>query len=237
MGLMCYGGSWTYLGGFIAAVDIFGTAKVLEEGCNVFTTFVSEEVSSKDDDVTPVMIKESIRNMGLQFALMLSVAMSPTCAEFCVVIAIAYKASCLIPVKEHLKKFSYTDIIISEDEDWLDFVEDGWLDILAFLASFILWIVFYGLFPHFVITMYMVSFGLSMMLEVSKQHFIIDLGLQFIALPKVDIIEVVSRKYVKWGLVALLSMWQAWYDYGGITQFMSWLIFVLPAVQLYKILC
>merc|ERR1719474_418336 len=60
LGLICYGGSWTYLCGFIAAVDVFGTVKEIEEGCSICSMPFSEN-SPNEEDVTPKRIKSCIR--------------------------------------------------------------------------------------------------------------------------------------------------------------------------------
>jgi len=235
IGLMCYGGSWTYLCGFIAAVEVFDTVKVLEEACSVcsmpFTSF-----SPQKQELTPMQIKQSIRAMGLQFALLLVVGMSPSIAEICIIIAFASKIICFLPMKKILQKSSSPNVCMADAGDCRRY--DEWLDQISFALAFILSLLISGCFPQLVVAMYMCSLGVSIFFEAySDPNAVFTVSHPFSAvLFDVDLRSwmLETSRYQKWGFITMMSLWQTWYGYKGLLQFLSWFIFLFPAVKLYK---
>jgi len=218
MTLISYGGSWTILAGVFAAGDAFGTNRVLTEACKVGLKFISDE-EQDGEEILPIEVKESVKQLGLQTSLLIAIIVSPSCAELCITIALASKYACLVPVKDILKK------TISEP-DSLEVVDDSWFDLLALIACNIFSLTVFGCFPRFTTSVYMGYVGLELMMKGLMNNIHMPVRKEFW--------KKNQTQYYIWAVVTIMALWQAIYGYTGIAECLSWVMFVYPVVKLYN---
>jgi len=219
--LFFYGGSWTVLASFLAAAELFDTKKELKAACEVGEKFMSIEDLDEEDDVTPSQLMETFKKVGLQFALMLAVLHSDAWAEICVSFAFASKLSTLVHFEE----------LYDEPKD-LSPADSEWLSLISSVSSTILSLIFYGIWPGLVVAMYMANIGLEYLLTVQYRFW----------LPIGDIVtfkELLTNPHNRiaiWISLTFTALWQGFYSYTGVSEFLSWLMFLLPAVQLFNLI-
>jgi len=230
MALISYGGTWNTLAGVIAAVEAFDTKRVLAEGYRVGMQFFSEDEDTEEDELKPSEITASIKQLGLQISLLISIMVSPSWAELCITIAFASKFTRLIPVQDILKRtISKPGPFPDDEDDIFDMVDDSWFDLLSVIACNIVSLTFFGCFPNLVTAAYMGYIGVSLLME----------GL----VNKVDLFQIDESfwlknktQYYAWSVVVIMSVWQAIYGYTGIAEPLSWLMFVYPVVRVFNFL-
>jgi len=230
--LLLYGGSWTFLAAILAAVEAFESKQVFEEAWNVGSIFISDY--PEGDDILPSEIKETLRKLGLHIAVLITIMFSPSCAEICICIAFASKFSCLIPMKDMLMStMSWPDEGPIELNEYFSFVDDGWFDLLAVIASNILSLTLFGCYPQLVTAMYMGYHGVSitmktlMMRAIEKDCCDCEMFDRFFG------VNMTNQFYI-WALIVITSVWQAISGFTGSCVFLSWLMFFYPIVQVYN---
>jgi len=234
--LICYGGSWTMLAGIIAAVEIFGTEEAVQETMKV-GNYVFYQEYDNENEVSPEEIKETFKNMALHFALMLSVVICPSVSEICVSIAVAGKFSPLVPAEELLKKIMISSEIAHMDlDDYFGLVDTDWFELLSLFGCNIISIILYGCFPRLINAIFMGYFGFCLLAESLQNGLEIFIPFR----PYSGEIEESfwtqkTTQYYVWGFVAVMAVWQAINDYSGSFVFISWSMFLYPAVRIYNI--
>jgi len=233
--LICYGGSWTTLAGILAAVEVFEIELVLQEAIEVGTIFFSDDT---DQEVSPIAIKESCKKLGLQISLLIAVVVSPSWAQLCISIAFASKFVRLVPIEQFLRNtMSRPDIDKNELDEYFSHVDTDWFHLLNLVVCNITSLTFFGCFPRLLTAMYMGYLGVSVLMESLVDRF-------SFYIPIVWESEVISKRFwmkgttqcCVWGLIALMSVWQAFYGYGGVCLFLSWSMFLHPVVQVFNML-
>jgi len=232
--LLIYGGSWTYLAGVVASIEAFGTQQVLEETWRVGSIFLSDD-TEEEEDVTPAEIKDTLRELGLHIALLISITVSPSWAEICITVAFASKFAYLIPVKDTLKNtISMTNEESTELDEYFSIVDDSWFDLLAVVAANILSLTLFGCFPRLTTAMYLGYIGASIAIKSLinsgkiNYHCDVDYHENFW-------MNKPGQFYI-WGFVAAMSIWQALSGYTGYCVFLSWLMFLHPIVRAYNMI-
>jgi len=234
--LVCYGGSWTTLAGIMAAVEIFGTEEVVEDSVKVGNFLVSEEYEC-ETEISPEEIKETFRKVALHFALMVAVVACPSAAEICITIAFACKWSCLVSAEALLRKVLMApDTPNMQLEDYLGLVDPEWFDLLSLIGCSVISVFIFGCFPRLTTAIYMGYFGVCLLVEAVKNgtHFFIPFFSNSGAFEE-NIWEQRTTQYYVWALVAIMAVWQEMNGYSGSLVFMSWCMFMYPAVRVYNI--
>lgn len=236
LALVCYGGSWTMLAGIIAAVEIFGTEEAVEQTLKVCNHIFYEECED-DYEVSPEEIKETFRSMALHFGLIVAVVLCPSVAEICISIAIACKFSPLVSVKELLKNMMISPGAANMDlDDYFGLVDPEWFELLSLFGCNIVSIILFGCFPRLITAMFMGYFGCCVLAEAIQNgvDIFIPFGTYSGAFQEGVWIQKTTQWYV-WAFVTVMAVWQAMNDYRGSFQFISWCMFLYPAVRLYNI--
>jgi len=237
-GLVCYGGSWSTLAGIIAASEIFNVMKVVQEAKKVAQMFFTEDYDY-DHDVTPDEIRTCFKNVGLHLALMIAVVLYPAWGEICISIAVATKFSSLLSADDLLKgTLSAGDIPKPELDDYFGLVDPEWFDLFSLFACVILSLIFCGCFPRLITAMYMAYLGVTMTVQAlsTRSSFYIPFVHDAENLLSNNLwIEKSTQHYV-WAFVYVMAAWQALYGYSGGFEFLSWLMFLLPTVQVYNLI-
>jgi len=234
--LVCYGGSWTMLAGIIAAVEVFGTEEVVQETMKVGNYVFCEEYDN-EYEVSPREMKETFRNMALHFALMVAVVMCPSVSEICVSIAFAGKFSPLVSAEELLKKILISPEIANMDlDDYFGLVDSEWFELLSLFGCNIVSIILYGVFPRLITAIFMGYFGFCLLAESLQNgvDFFIPFRTYSEAIDQSFWTQKTTQYYV-WGFVTVMAVWQALNGYSGSFQFISWSMFLYPAVRIYNI--
>jgi len=236
LALVCYGGSWTMLAGIIAAVEIFGTEEAVEHTLKVGNHIVYEEYDN-DHEVSPGEIKETFRNMALHCGLIVAVVLCPAVAEICISIAFASKFSPLVSVKQLLKKIMMSPDVANMDlDDYFGLVDPEWFELLSLFGCNIVSVILFGCYPRLITAMFMGYFGFCVLAEAIQNG--VDIFIPFttysVAFQKDVWIQKTTQYYV-WAFVAVMALWQAMNDYSGSFQFISWCMFLYPAVRIYNI--
>jgi len=234
--LVCYGGSWTMLAGIIAAVEVFGTEEVVQEAIKV-GNYVFYEEYDNDYEVSPGEMKETFRNMALHFALMVAVVMCPSVSEICVSIAFAGKFSPLVSAEELLKKMLVSPEIANMDlDDYFGLVDSEWFELLSLFGCNIVSIILYGCFPRLITAIFMGYFGFCLLAESLQNgvEFFIPFRTYSEAIEESFWTQKTTQYYV-WAFVTVMAVWQALNGYSGSFEFISWSMFLYPAVRIYSI--
>jgi len=235
LALAFYGGSWTMLAGIIGAVEVFGTQEVFEESLKVGNFVMSDDY--EENDVTPLEVKETFRKVALQIALMIAVVTCPSFAEICITIAFACKFSSLVSAQEMLKKIMVSSEYPNmEIEDYFGLVDPEWFDLLSLFGCNIVSVILFGCFPRLITATYMGYLGVWLLADTLKK------GLDFFFIPYIGgptyLDESMwmrkSTQYYVWTVVAVLAVWQAMYGYSGYFEFISWSMFLYPAVRVHN---
>jgi len=234
--LVCYGGSWPMLAGIIAAVEVFGTEEVVQETLKVGNYLFQDEYDN-EHEVSPREIKETFRNMALHFALMVAVVACPSVSEICISIAFACKFSPLVSAKEILKKMMISpDIAGIELDDYFGLVDSEWFELLSLFGCNIITIILFGCFPRLVTSIFMGYFGFCLLAESLQNG--VDIFIPFRtysgAIEESFWIQKTTQYYV-WAFVTVMAVWQAMTGYSGSFEFISWCMFLYPAVRIYNI--
>jgi len=222
--LFFYGGSWTMLASFIAAVELFNSKEELAAAYEVGEKFMSVEDLDENDDVTPSQLMHSFKKVGMQFALMLAILYSDAWAEICISFAFASKLSTIV----HLEGFYVEEMDLSD-------ADSEWLSLISSITSTILSLIIFGVWPGLVVSMYMAYIGLQRLMTV-QYKFTVPFG----SLSQVTFSELLtnhSNQTALWVCITFTALWQAYYSYTGTLAFLSWFMFLLPAVQLFNIAC
>lgn len=234
LALSCYGGSWTMLAGIIGAFEVFGTQEVVAESLKVGTFLMSDDY--EENDVTPDEVKETFRKVALQVALMIAVMTCPSVAEICITIAFACKFSNLVSAQEMLKKIMVSsEFATMEIDDYFGLVDPEWFDLLSLFGCNIVSVILFGCFPRLITAMYMGYLGVSILADILKNG--VDIFIPFVADTAVFDESMWMRKttqYYVWAFVAIMAVWQAMYGYTGYFAFISWSMFLYPAVRVYN---
>jgi len=237
-GLILYGGSWTTLAGIIAAAETFGVMKVLDEAKKVGMMFFTEDYDY-EHDVTPDEIRACFKNVGLHIALMIAVVLYPAWAEICISIAIASKFSSLLSADEFLKgTLSSGNIPKTELDGYFGLVDPEWFDLFSLFACVIISLIVSGCFPRMVTAMYMAYLGVTMTVQAlsTRSSFYIPFVCDSENILSNNLwIEESTQQYV-WAFVYVMAVWQALYGYSGAFEFLSCLMFLLPAVKAYNMI-
>jgi len=220
--LFFYGGSWTVLASFIAAVELFDSKKELAAAFKVGEKFMSVEELDEEDDVTPSQLMHSFKKVGMQFALMLAILYSDLWAEICVSYAFASKLSTIV----HLEGFYCEEMDLSA-------TDSEWLSLISSIASAILSLIMFGIWPGLVVSMYMAYIGLQRLMTV-QYKFTVPCGLSSQVTFKELLTNPINQNAL-WVCITFTALWQAYYSYNGALAFLSWLMFLLPVVQLFNI--
>jgi len=236
LALVCYGGSWTMLAGIIAAVEIFGTEEAVDQTVKVGNQIIYEEYDN-DHEVTPQEIKETFRNMALHFGLILAVVLCPSVAEICISIAFASKISPLVSVKQLLKEIMTSPDVANMDlDDYFGLVDPEWFQLLSLFGCNIVSVILFGCFPRLITAMFMGYFGFCMLAEAIQNGVdnFIPFATYSVAFQE-DVWVQKRTQYYVWSFVAVMAVWQAMNDYSGSFEFISWCMFLYPAVRIYNI--
>jgi len=229
--LVFYGGSWTFLAGIIAAVEVFGTGEVIGETFKICDYLVSEEFDN-EHEVSPGEMKQMIRKMALHFTLMVAVVKCPSLAEICISIAVACKFSPLVSADELLKKIlNQPEVANMKIDDYFSLVDPEWFDLLSLVGCNIISVILFGCFPRLITAMFMGYFGCCLLSEGLKD------GVEFIpniyngSFDESFWLQKTTQFYV-WALVALTSVWQAMNGYSGDFGFIAWCMFLYPVARI-----
>jgi len=236
LALVCYGGSWTMLAGIIAAVEIFGTEEAIEQTLAVGNDILYEEYDN-DHEVSPGEIKETFRNMALHFGLIVAVVMCPSVGEICISIAFACKFSPLVSAKQILKNMMMSPDVASMDlDDYFGLVDPEWFDLLSLFGCNIVSVILIGCFPRLITAMFMGYFGFCVFAETVQNgvNIFIPLANYSVTFKESVWIQKTTQCYV-WAFVAVMAVWQATNGYSGSFAFLSWCMFLYPAVRIYNI--
>jgi len=220
--LFFYGGSWTLLASFMAAVELFDTKEELVAAYLIGEKFMSVEDYDGEDDVTPSQLMQTFKKVGMQFALMLAVLHSDAWAEICVSFAFASKLNTIVNME-----------VFYEEKLDLSAADYEWLSLISSISSTILSFIIYGVWPGLVVCMYMAYVGLECLMTVPYQ-----LGIPYGLMSCVTFKELLtnpSNQTILWDCIIFTALWQAYCSYTGALEFLSWLMFLLPAVQLFNI--
>jgi len=220
--LFFYGGSWTLLASLTAAVELFDTKKELAAACEVGEKFMSVEDFDKEDDVTPSQLMQTIKKVGMQFALMLAVLHSDAWAEMCVAFAFASKLDTIVNME-----------VFYEEKLDLSASDIQWLSLISSISSAILSFIIYGVWPRLVVCMYMAYIGLEYLMTV-KYLFGVPVGFMSCVNFK-ELLTDPSNQIALWVCIIFTALWQAYCSYTGALEFLSCCMFLLPAVQLFNI--
>lgn len=175
--------------------------------------------------------------MALHFALMVAVVVCPSVAEICITIAFACKFSHLVSSEAFLRKILITpEIPNMELEDYFGLVDPEWFDLLSLLGCSVMSVIIFGCFPRLITAMYMGYFGVCLLAEAAKNgtDFFIPFFTNSGALDE-NIWKQQTTQYYIWAFVATMAVWQAMYGYHGSLAFLSWCMFLYPAVRVYNI--
>jgi len=220
--LFFYGGSWTLLASFIAAVELFDTKEELAAAYRVGEKFMSVEDFDEEDDVTPSQLMQTFKKVGMQFALMLAVLHSDAWAEICVSFAFASKLNTIVNME-----------VFYEEKMDLSASDNEWLSLISSISSTILSFIIYGVWPGLVICMYMAYIGLQFLITVPYQ-FGVPYGFMSCLTFK-ELLTNPNNQTTLWLCLVFTALWQAFCSYTGALEFLSWFMFLLPAVQLFNI--
>jgi len=226
--LLSYGGSWTSLATILAAFEAFDSKQVFKEAWNVGTIFISD--CEEGHDISPSDIKETLRKLGLHIAVLITIIFSPSCADICICVAFASKFSCLIPLKDMLMStMSCPDEDPIDLNEYFNFVDDGWFDLLAVIASNILSLILFGCYPQFITAMYMGYHGVSITMKTLMMRAIEENCCDCEMFDRFFGVNMVNQFYI-WALIVIMSVWQAISGFAGSCVFLSWLMFFYPVV-------
>lgn len=222
------------LAGIIGAFEVFGTQEVVAESLKVGTFLMSDDY--EENDVTPDEVKETFRKVALQVALMIAVMTCPSVAEICITIAFACKFSNLVSAQEMLKKIMVSsEFATMEIDDYFGLVDPEWFDLLSLFGCNIVSVILFGCFPRLITAMYMGYLGVSILADILKNG--VDIFIPFVTDTAVFDESMWMRKttqYYVWAFVAIMAVWQAMYGYTGYFAFISWSMFLYPAVRVYN---
>jgi len=221
--LFFYGGSWTLLASLMAAVELFDTKEELAAAYLIGEKFMSVEDYDKEDDVTPSQLMQTFKKVGMQFALMLAVLHSDAWAEICVSFAFASKLNTIVNME-----------VFYEEQMDLSAADSEWLSLISSISSTILSFIIYGVWPGLVVCMYMAYIGLQCLMTVPYQ---IGVPYGFMScLTFKELLTNPSNQTTLWVCIIFTALWQAYCSYTGALELLSWLMFLLPAVQLFNII-
>jgi len=230
--LFFYGGSWVGLASFIAADEIFGTKQVLSEAFGVGWKFLCAEDLDEHEDVAPCQLTDTFKNVGMQFALLLAVLYCNSWAEICVTLAFASKLTKIMQLEQYL------DDGTGIRSDFNTAADVEWLSVLSFISCASISLIIFGVWPGFVVAMYMAFVGIQFHFTGSYK-----LCLPTGSLTSKPYVFVTSEDFLSnrhpfsiWASVAFSALWQAYYSYDSQCQYLSWLMFLLPAVKLFNLI-
>jgi len=236
--LVCYGGSWTTLAGIFAAAEAFEIEKVAEKARQVGMILLAEDDESQHE-VSAREIKACFKSAGLHIALMVSVVLCPSWAEICISFAFASKFSYLVSLEDLLKKgFSTPEMPNTEVDDYFGLADPAWFELLSSITCIIMSLIIFGCFPRLVTAIYMgyLGFNLTAKALIARSSFGIPFVLDSENLFTQSVWMKKTTQYYVWAFVSFMAIWQSMSGYTGDFEFLSWLMFLLPVVQMYNML-
>jgi len=229
--LFFYGGYWGGLASIIATVELFDSKKVLEEALELGWKFMCVGHLDDDEDVTPFQLTMTLRNVGMHFALLLAVLHCGAWAEICVAFAFASKLSTIVRLEEFLD--DGTGI-----PDFYSAAEVEWIALISDIACAVISLTVLGMAPGFIIAMYMALIGIQCFFT-GQYQLCLPTGSftskPYVFLTSEDYLDT-NHQFSIWASVTCSAFWQAYYSYGGPGQFLSWLMFLLPAVKFFNLI-
>jgi len=227
--LFFYGGSWVRLAAIIAATELFDTKQVLNEAYEVGWKFMCAEGLDDQEDVTPFQVTKAMRNVGMHFALVLSVLHCEAWAEICITFAIARKLSTIVRLEEFL------------DDGGVDLysaAEIEWFELLSHISCAAMSLILLGVSPGLITAMYMAFVGIQCFFT-GRYQLCLPTGSftskPYVFLTSEDYLDN-KHQFSIWASVIFSGLWQAYYSYNGLCQYFSWLMFLLPAVKFFNII-
>jgi len=225
--LFFYGGSWAKLATFIAAAELFDTKEVLGRAYEVGMKFLSMEDLDEEEDVTPSQLRQTFKEVGMQFALMLAVLHCDAWAEICISFAFASKLFPIMQLEELCGDGNKDKGLTAEDSEWLA--------LLSSVACAILSLIAYGIWPGLVVCMYVAKIGLQCLRTVQYQVWLPTGSFMMAVTTFEDLLAKPDNQFAIWVSVAFTSLWQAYYSFSGAFVLVSWLMFLLPTVHLFNL--
>jgi len=227
--LFFYGGCWGGLASIIATAELFDTKQVLEEAFELGWKFMCVQHLDDNSDVSPYQLTMTLRNVGMHFALFLAVLHSGAWAEICVAFAFASKLSTIIRLEEFLDDGAGIP-------DFYSAAEIDWMALISNITCAAISLIVFGMASGFIIAMYMALIAVQCFFT-GQYQLCLPTG-SFTSKPYVFL---TSKDYLDrnhqfsiWASVTCSAFWQAYYSYDGPCQFLSWLMFLLPAVKLFN---
>jgi hypothetical protein len=223
------GGGWTVLASLTAAAELFDTRKEILAAYEVGEKFMSVDDLDDEDDVTPAQLTQSFKTVGMQFAQMLAVLHCEAWAEICISFAFASKLNNMV---------NFEGFCDEETRKHFSAVDAEWLSLLSAITSAIVALIIFGIWPGLVIGMYMGYVGLQF-LNTVEYRFWLPAGSsashpEMAYITCQEFLEDRSNQLVIGLSVTLSALFQGYYSYSAF-QFVSWLMFLQPAVQLFNI--
>lgn len=226
--LFFYGGSWVMLASFIAAAELFDTKEVLNKAFEVGRKFLSVEDLDEEADVTPSQLRQTFKEVGMQFALMLAVLHCGAWAEICVSFAFGSKLYTIVQLEELCDDENTDKALTSDDSEWLALLSSAACAILSLIA--------YGIWPGLVVCMYMANIGLQCLMAVQYRIWLPTGSIMSHPYMTITTFEELLKKpdnqFAIWVSVTFTALWQAYYSFSGAFVLVSWLMFLLPIVHL-----
>lgn len=221
-----YGGSWAGLAAGIAAVEIFSTKMAFEEVYQVYSKILSVD-SPIDACSARFHLKEILKKIGMQIALMIAVLYCECWGEICISLAFGSKLDTLM----RLQKFF--DYGIS-NKDGVNASTVEWLALLSSVWGALISSTLFAICPGIITAMYMAIIGIQCF---ARGHCKIYFPFTSRSLELVSWKELVNPgdQFSVWSIIGISGLWQASYGYEGKGVFFTWLIFLLPVVKLIKL--
>jgi len=229
--LFFYGGCWVGLASIIAIGELFDTKKVIEEALDLGWKFMCVQHLDDNADVTPFQLTMTLRNVGMHFALLLAVLHCRAWAEICIAFAFASKLSTVVRLEEFLD--DGTGI-----PDFYSAAEVEWIALISNIACAAISLIVLGMAPGFTIAMYMALIGIQCFFT-GQYQLCLPTGSftskPYVFLTSEDYLDT-NHQFSIWASVTCSAFWQAYYSYGLPCQFLSWLMFLLPAVKFFNLI-
>jgi len=224
--LFFFGGGWVGLASIIATAELFDTKKVFEEAFVLGWKFMCVQHLDDNEDVTPFQLTMTMRNIGMHFALFLAVLHCGAFAEICVSFAFASKLSTILRLEEFLD--SGTGV-----SDFYSAAEVEWLALISNVTSAAISLIILGMAPGFITAMYMAFIGIQWFFT-GQYRLCLPTGSftskPYVFLTSEDYLNS-SHQFSIWASVTFTAFCQAYYGYDGPCQYLSWLMFLSPAVK------
>jgi len=219
--LFLYGGSWVRLASILAATELFGTHEVLHKAYELVLNIMGEDLPS-DDHIPFEDLKKTFKDLGMHVALVLAVLYTDFWAEVCVTLAFAIK---LTPTTR-----MYAELFDVSSEDDSD---AEWVAILCSVLAAVISSIFYCFFPGVGTAMYMAFYGMRCFLNGQRELWIPTGSFDYVIITT-DEFTKSDNQFALWFSAGFTALWQAHCGYSGVFLFLSWSMFLLPAVKIYN---